>query len=111
MAGDDSNNLSSLESRRWILNPSMGKVGFGAVKGSKGTYSAMYATDCSGNNETIFGVAWPAQNTPIEYFDAAYPWSVSTGEQLEAKDIQVTLTRKSDGKEWTFAKESADGVF
>ncbi len=111
MAGDDSNNLSSLESRRWLLNPSMGKVGFGAVKGSKGTYSAMYATDCSGNNETIFGVAWPAQNTPIEYFDAAYPWSVSTGEQLEAKDIQVTLTRKSDGKEWTFAKESADGVF
>ena len=67
MAGDDSNNLSSLESRRWILNPSMGKVGFGAVKGSKGTYSAMYATDCSGNNETIFGVAWPAQNTPLEY--------------------------------------------
>ncbi len=111
MAGDDSSNLSSLEYRRWILNPSMGKVGFGAVKGSKGTYSAMYATDCSGNNEAIFGVAWPAQNTPIEYFDASYPWSVSTGEQLEAKDIEVTLTRKSDGKEWTFAKESADGVF
>ena len=89
--------------RGQVLHPSMEQIGFGAVKGSNGMYSAMYTADRSGKDETVFGIAWPAQNMPIDYFDKDYPWSVSTGEMLKASDIRVTLTRKSDGNEWTFS--------
>lgn len=111
MADKDSENISQLENRSKILNPSMEQVGFGAVTGSKGIYSAMYTADCSGESENTFAVAWPAQNMPIEYFGSDYPWSVSTNETLKASEIGVTLTRKSDGKEWNFSKDSADGDF
>jgi len=111
MADKDSEAISKLENRSRILNPSMEQVGFGAVSGSKGIYSAMYAADCSGETESIFGIAWPAQNMPVEYFGSDYPWSVSTNETLKASDIYVTLTRESDGKEWNFSKDSADGDF
>ena len=89
----------------------MAKAGFGAVSGSKGIYSAMYTADCSGETENIFGIAWPAQNMPVEYFGNDYPWSVSTNETLEASDIDVTLTRESDEKKWNFSTDSADGDF
>lgn len=111
MADKDGENISQLENRSRILNPSMEQVGFGAISGSKGIYSAMYATDHSGENESIFGIAWPAQNMPIEYFGNDYPWSISTNETLKASEIGVTLTRKSDGKKWNFSKDSADGDF
>lgn len=111
MVDKDKETMSQLENRNKILNPSMEQVGFGAVTGSKGVYSAMYATDCSGETENIFGIAWPAQNMPIEYFGNDYPWSVSTDETLKTSEICVTLTRESDGKEWNFSKDSADGDF
>lgn len=111
MADKDSETISKLENRSKILNPSMEQAGFGAVSGSKGIYSAMYAADCSGETENIFGIAWPAQNMPVEYFGSDYPWSVSTNETLKASEIDVTLTRESDGKEWNFSKDSADGDF
>ncbi len=110
MADDDSSNIPRVGHRRWVLNPSMGKIGFGAVNGSKGIYSAMYAIDSSGSGNS-FGVAWPAQNMPIDYFNNAYPWSVSTGETVEASKIKVKLTRKDDGKTWNFSQSSADGDF
>ena len=97
--------------RGQVLHPSTEQIGFGAVKGSNGMYSAMYTADRSGKDETVFGIAWPAQNMPIDYFDKDYPWSVSTGEMLKASDIRVTLTRKSDGNEWTFSEETSDGLF
>ncbi|MDE6608581.1 MAG: InlB B-repeat-containing protein, partial [Lachnospiraceae bacterium] len=106
MADHDKNSL-----RSQLLNPSMVQIGFGAVWGSDGMYSAMYTADRSGSEETVFGVAWPAQNMPIEYFDKETPWSVATGETLKASDIRVKLTRKSDGTEWNFSEESADGSF
>lgn len=111
MADHDSDSLSTLDNRRRILNPSMEQVGFGAVKGDDGMYSAMYTADSSGDAEDIFGIAWPAQNMPVEYFSSEYPWSVSTGESLYATDIRVTLTRKSDGKKWIFSSDSSDGDF
>ena len=111
MADKDSENISQLENRSKILNPSMEQIGFGAVTGSKGIYSAMYTTDRSGETENISGIAWPAQNMPIEYFGNDYPWSVSTDEILKASEIRVTLTRESDGKKWNFSKDSADGDF
>ena len=97
--------------RGQLLKPSVEQVGFGAVRGSDGMYSAMYAQDQSDEEEAVRGVAWPAQNMPVDYFDKEYPWSVSTGETLKASDICVTLTRESDGAEWTFSENKADGLF
>ncbi|MDE5718815.1 MAG: InlB B-repeat-containing protein, partial [Lachnospiraceae bacterium] len=97
--------------RGQLLKPSMEEIGFGAVNGGDGMYSAMYTADHSGKDTAVFGVAWPAQNMPVDYFDREYPWSVSTGETLEASDICVTLTREADGKEWFFSEEKSDGLF
>ena len=111
MADHDDSNIDRLGHRRWCLNPSMGKTGFGAVAGENGTYSAMYAfdTDNSGASET--GVAWPAQNMPIAYFNNVYPWSFSMGSTVNKDSITVTLTKVSDDHTWTFSSESADGDF
>ena len=111
MADYDASNIDRLGHRRWCLNPSMGKTGFGAVAGSNGTYSAMYSFDTSNSGASETGVAWPAQNMPIEYFDNVYPWSVSMGSEVNKDSITVTLTKVSDGRTWTFSSGSADGYF
>lgn len=114
MADDDDGNIARVGHRRWILNPYMKQTGFGVVKGDKGLHGAMYAFDNSdsvfGEND-ITGVAWPAQNMPIDYFGAEYPWSVSMGTEVDMSAIKVVLTRNSDGKKWRFSSASADGYF
>ena len=57
-----------------------------------------------------YGVAWPAQNMPVSYFDKFYPWSVSMGSDVDESTVKVTLTRVADGRTWTFGADSADGV-
>ena len=112
MYDGDASNIATLGHRRWVINPSMQKAGFGSVSGSKGTYSAMYAHDVSGSGGNLFGVAWPAQNMPVSYFSTGHPWSVSLGETVNADEIAVKLTRKSDNKVWNFdSSSSADGYF
>ena len=124
--GDDYN-ISNLGHRRWVLNPPMGKTGLGFVD-PKG-YSAMYAMDRSAlsTSMTTLGVAWPAQNMPIEYvrgysyisnlfqeeyeYDSNYPWSYSYGTVVDADKVEVTLTRERDQKQWKFSKQEADGAF
>ena len=53
----------------------------------------MYCFDkgCPENNNK--NVAWPAQNTPIEFFGDNYPWTLSIGENIN-KQVTVTLTNK-----------------
>lgn len=110
---DDSDiiNISGVGHRRWILNPSMKKTGFGHVKST----SAMYALDnASEADETdYYGVAWPAQNMPLDYFNDSEPWSVNMGDKFAVNldQVKVTLTRSRDGKKWTFSKDKSDGYF
>ncbi len=111
MEDGDNSNIDRVGHRRWILNPSMGYVGFGAVSGEKGTYSAVSAHDMSNQEAGQSGVAWPAQNMPISYFDTSYPWSVSMGTDVDMDEIQVTLVRRGDQKTWKFSSESSDGYF
>ncbi len=111
MEDGDSSNIDSVGHRRWLLNPSMKKTGFGLVNGVNGTYSAVYAFDRSGQAEH-YGVMWPAQNMPTDYFKKEFPWSVSMGTEVDASAVAVTLTRASDGKRWNFSStSSADGPF
>lgn len=111
MADYDDSNIDRLGHRRWCINPEMGKTGFGAVTGTNGTYNAMYSFDKSNTGAAETGVAWPAQNMPIEYFHDVYPWSVSMGNEVDKDSVTVTLTKVSDGQTWTFSSASADGYF
>lgn len=112
MDDGDASNISKVGHRRWILNPSMKETGFGFVQGNFGTFSSMYVIDKNWYAETeYYGVAWPAQNMPLEWFRASYPWSISMGTSVDASKIKVTLTRKSDNRKWEFSTKQADGYF
>lgn len=111
MEDGDISNISRVGHRRWLLNPQMGKTGFGAVSGSNGTYSSVYVFDTSNSSASEKGVAWPAQNMPTEYFAAEFPWSICMGDTVNQSKIKVKLVRLSDKKEWIFSDQSSDGVF
>ncbi|MCI8918092.1 MAG: hypothetical protein HFH29_04860 [Eubacterium sp.] len=111
MNDGDTTNIYTLEHRRRLLYPLATQIGFGAVSGTSGTYSCAYTyeSNYAWSNET--GVAWPAQNMPVEYFSTLHPWSISLGHQVNANDISVVLTRLSDNKRWYFSRGSSDGEF
>ncbi len=113
MADASSGNISRVGHRRWILNPAMNETGFGAVE----SFAAMYAFGYDRtyyfdeDKATPYGVSWPAQTMPLEFFGSSYPWSISMGTTVEEESVCVSLTRKSDGKIWKFSKSSSDGDF
>lgn len=100
-------NIDRVGHRRWILNPEMSATGFGQV----GSYSAMYAFDRNNIAADEYGVLWPAQNMPTEYFGSNHPWSISMGHVVEKNNIKISLIRKRDKKKWTFTSKKADGFF
>lgn len=104
--------VDSLGHRRWILNPTMGKTGFGLVKNSAaayGTYTAMYAFDGS-RSSSYKNVIWPAQLTPLSYFNASATWSVSTGKSETLNAVTVKVVRQKDNKVWTFTASNGLNV-
>ena len=111
MEDGDSSNISRVGHRRWLLNPSMSATGFGAVDGSNGTYSTVYTFDDGNTSAEEYGVCWPAQNMPTEYFGTAFPWSVSTGTVEEPSSVRVTMKNVKTGKVWKFSSSSSDGDF
>lgn len=112
MEDGDAYNIDCVGHRRWILNPRMGKTGFGAVyKEGIGTYTAMYAFDRTNATADYYGVSWPGQNMPVEYFGTEYPWSISMGQAVDETKVKVVLTRVKDGKKWTFSKKKSNGYF
>ncbi|MBR0403984.1 MAG: CAP domain-containing protein [Eggerthellaceae bacterium] len=98
MDDGDSVNIDRVGHRRWILNPQMGRVGFGVVE----HLYALYAVDFSASGKQT-NVVWPAQTMPIEYFGNRQPWTISVGEEVQnPSQVRVTLTR-SDGRTWNFS--------
>ena len=113
MNDGDQSNIDRIGHRRWVLNPTMGKTGFGFVKAENsyyGTYSAMYAFDTSGKKTGTVSM-WPAQNAPVEYFGTDYPWSYSTGTAEDIEKVIVTLSNTNTGEVKKFSKASSDGYF
>ena len=107
MADNDfPDNISCVGHRRMVINPSMGKAGFGQVN----NFFALYSHDSS-RDASETRVAWPAQNMPIEFFKSYFPWSISTGSKEDISKVKVTLTRTSDNAVWTFANDTAAGYF
>ena len=112
MEDGDPGNIVRMGHRRWTLNPTMAKTGFGAV----GKYTSMYSMDGSQTSMTSSPkqVAWPAANMPIEFFTGTsfpFPWTISMGSDVDIANVHVTLTRESDGKTWEFSKNSSAGYF
>lgn len=108
MNDGDYENIDRVGHRRWILNPNMEATGFGYV--DEEYYTAMYASD-SNKPSDEYGIAWPAQTMPIEYFGSDYPWSISMGYDLDIEKIDVELERLRDNKIWKFNKNHSDGFF
>lgn len=106
MNDGDSSNIEVVGHRRWVLNPSMGAIGFGAVTSDNKTYGSMYAFDTSNTSASYTGVAWPAQNMPVSLFDSDFPWSFSVGKSVSTATVK--LTRLNDGKVWDFSSKDKD---
>ena len=106
MSDSDSTNIEHVGHRRFILNPSMKETGFGVT----GAETAMYAHD-SGRESGPKIIVWPAQNMPVEYFPARYPWTITMGVYVNPMKVQVQLVREKDGKKWIFSQQQADGYF
>ena len=111
MNDGDYSNIDRVGHRRWLLNPSMGQTGFGAVSGPKGTFSQVYVFDHSNSEADMTGMMWPAQNMPIEYIYSGFPWSISIGRILDANAVTVDLIRENDKKHWYFSAGGSNGYF
>ena len=71
----DAVNMAKLGHRRWCLNPTMAKTGFG----QSGTVTAMYSFDRSRAKVADFDfICYPARGyMPSEFFDAKAAWSIT----------------------------------
>jgi len=119
MADSSEGNIDRVGHRRWILNPTMKKTMFGAAVGRAGArevpYSNMYSFDKSrASGEVAYEyIAWPSAGTfPLEVWHAKDPWSISLNPEVydnkRTSSIKVTMTRKSDGRIWSFAAADQD---
>ena len=110
----DERNADGVGHRRWMLNPNMEVTGFGQAESESGaSYRALFATNYGDKEKNDKdGVAWPAQNTPIEYFDEDSVWSISLKGVFDAANkIKVTLTDLNCQKNWEFSARSETGLF
>ncbi len=103
-----SSNALQMGHRRWLLNPPLGKVGFGYAENSDGgVYMDTVVFDKSGAAVDYDFIAWPSSgNFPAEAISTKASWSVTLNKhkyQIPTKDeLTITVTRESDQRTWTF---------
>ena len=118
MNGFGSSHRATVPHRRWILYPDLQSVGIGCADAAD---SSMYqvlkvmGTQSAGAERVDYDfIAWPASgNFPVQAISTEAPWSISLNPWVfrtpERDSLSITVTRKSDGKTWTFdASSSAD---
>ena len=113
MDDSDSSNVDRLGHRRWQLNPTMGKVGFGFATNNQTLYRSYVVEkvfDYSGSRFDYEFIGWPASGyfpSDLSGFTKNTAWSVSLNpdryQTPNQSAIKVTLVRESDGKTWTFS--------
>ena len=97
-------NRTDLGHRRWLLNPTLGKVGFGlASSATNRQYITVPILDNTGTGAVPEAVLWPAAGAfPNNVFAPGTPWSVILDTAVyrvpRETQLQVTLTRHRDGK-------------
>jgi len=121
MDDSDSSNIGSLAHRRWLMNPRLEQVGFG-LSTRKG-YAAAYVIEEEAADsipawpiDDAF-ITWPSSKKahPLTYFYHDTAWSVTLDsdifDECDDRAVQVTLTRESDNRTWTFSNSHKDGYF
>lgn len=114
MDDSDMYNIDRVGHRRWQLNPTMKKVGFGLTVGKSGSWTNQYVAeqvmDTSGPAVDYDFISWPASgNFPndLSGFSKDTAWSVTLNPKKYATPsagaVSVKLTRLADGKVWTFS--------
>jgi hypothetical protein len=108
----DPTNIKDLGHRRWLLNPSMAKTGFGCVTNpQKGTFALIYAFDNGkGDNYAFTRVLWPNLGSfPSDLFEGNQAWSIilDYASYKVSDNIEVTLTCLTNGKKWVFSSKMA----
>ena len=94
MEDSDASNIDRVGHRRWCINPTMLKSGFGA----SGGFTAMYAFDKSNEGAPDWDfIAYPAKGyMPTQFFGSRYAWSVSPNKDkfaIPSEDqVKVTLS-------------------
>ena len=97
-------NRTDLGHRRWLLNPALGKVGFGlATSATNRQYITVPISDDTGTGATPEAILWPAAGAfPNNIFTPGTPWSVildtATYRIPRETQLQITVTRHRDGK-------------
>ena len=104
---DGQQNLPVLGHRRWLLNPTMGKTGFGLANADSGmTYVAMFAHDLSGEAPSWSEICWPSAGAfPAELMRTELAWSVTLNAQiydLAASSPRVYMKETVSGAEFSF---------
>ncbi len=112
MDDSDVNNLPMMGHRRWVLDPAMGKTGFGFIyAGGYGSYTAMRTMDTTYQSarSTTNYVAWPAPLTPIELYQYTPAFNVtfySRDYEINPADIKVNIYSTLEKTNYTFATVS-----
>ncbi|WMT42128.1 S-layer homology domain-containing protein [Paenibacillus sp. D2_2] len=119
MADSSEGNIDRVGHRRWILNPTMKKTMFGAAIGHSGAYEVPYSNMYSFDKSRASGevayeyIGWPSAGSfPLEVWHAKDPWSIMLNPDVydnkRTSSIKVTMTRKSDGRVWSFGSVDQD---
>jgi uncharacterized protein YkwD len=103
----DEGNIDRLGHRRWMLNPQLGKVGFGYATSGAGCFIPIQVFDESNSDKIDMDyVLWPNKgHFPNNFFTTTQAWSVSLNPDsynLSKCKPTVKLTCVSNGKEWVF---------
>ena len=89
MSDSDPSNIDRLGHRRWVLNPAMGKTGFGMA----GKFSAMYSFDGSRQDAPDYDfVCYPPRGyCPMNLFDAGRAWHATLNPKKYKVDDKAEL--------------------
>lgn len=106
---DTGRNADRVGHRRWVLNPSLQKVGFGLAGG----YGSMQVFDKSRAEAVDYDyIAWPAADFPQQLFGDSHPWSVSVNpdkyETPSLQNVKVQVTDVQSKKTWTLDSKNND---
>jgi hypothetical protein len=117
MDDSDPGNIDRLGHRRWVLSPSLDKVGFGHAK----DYYALkvFSTDGPPTGQGYSYVAWPGVGEqPLGWFAADQAWSFSLdpkafpgGLKGSRAGIAVKVQGQRNKREWSFSARHSDGYF
>lgn len=98
MDDSDPSNIDRLGHRRWCLNPSMGKTGFGYVDG----FSAMWSMDESGKGaKNLDAVLYPPAGwCPVDMFGAGHAFSIQFLKSGAPKLADVRVSIRPLDEDW-----------